>query len=295
MMKDYKFTFVVLHYIAVEDTIECIESIKSNSKKCNYQIVIVDNASPNNTGILLRERYCHDSVVKVILNKSNMGFSKGNNIGINYAKKILKSDFVIVINNDTLIIQQDFLQKIIKEYENSSFSVLGPMVYDPDGLNNSSPLNTIENYNVENLYGNYKIWRRKYIKGLMGLENFHPFAKKINENKHTKIKNKINVRMVDIEIHGCCLIFSPNYFEYYSGFEELTFMYGEESILRINCQKKGLLIVYNPNLKIYHKEAVATNKSSISRKKQIKHYKLMMKAAKAIYVKARGLENEQSR
>ncbi len=293
MTKDYKFTFVILHYIAVEDTIECIESIKNNCKKCNYRIIIVDNASPNNTGILLRERYCHDSVVEVILNKSNMGFSRGNNVGINYAKKFLKSDFVIVINNDTLIIQQDFLQKIIKEYENSSFSVLGPIVYDPDGLNNSSPLNTIKNYSVENLYGNYKIWRRKYIKGLIGLDNFHPFAKKI-ENKYKKRKNTINVRMVDIEIHGCCLIFSPKYFECYSGFEELTFMYGEESILRMNCQKKGLLIVYNPNLKIYHKEAVATKKSNISRRKQIQHYKLMMKAAKAIYLKARSLENEQS-
>ena len=41
--------FVVLHYLTIDDTIECVNSIKEKCKKGNFRIVIVDNASPNNS------------------------------------------------------------------------------------------------------------------------------------------------------------------------------------------------------------------------------------------------------
>ena len=74
------------------------------------------------------------------------------------------------------------------------------------------------------------------------------------------------------------------------GFEELTFMYGEESILKMNCDKYNLPIIYNPELEIFHKEAITTKKERRNRKGQLAFYKRMWKAAEAIYIKARRNE-----
>ncbi len=58
------FTFSILHYKAINDTIECIEYIKNNK---------------------------------------NIGFAAANNLGYKYAKDVLKSDFIAVINNDAVV------------------------------------------------------------------------------------------------------------------------------------------------------------------------------------------------
>jgi len=57
----YKFTFVVLHYITIEDTTECVDSILTNIKYDNYNIIIIDNGSPNDTGKLLADKYDSNS------------------------------------------------------------------------------------------------------------------------------------------------------------------------------------------------------------------------------------------
>ena len=54
--------FVVLHYLTIDDTIECVNSIKEKCKKGNFRIVIVDNASPNNSKNELKEVYENDNI-----------------------------------------------------------------------------------------------------------------------------------------------------------------------------------------------------------------------------------------
>ncbi len=63
-------------------------------------------------------------------------------------------------------------------------------------------------------------------------------------------------------------------------------MYGEETILKMNCIYNNLLMVYNPKLKIFHKEAVATN-TNRSHKNEIKHLYRICKASKVIYIKSK--------
>ena len=121
-----KFTFVILHYLTTEDTVECIDSIIKNIKYDNYNIIVVDNGSYNNSGEKLKRIYESNKSIKIILNKNNLGFAKGNNLGFNYAKYELNSDFVALINNDTIINQYDFITNIIKSYNKYNFDILGP-------------------------------------------------------------------------------------------------------------------------------------------------------------------------
>ena len=96
-MEDINFTFVILHYYTIEDTVNCVQSIKEiETYGNNVKIVIVDNASPNRTGKLIQEKYIDDPQIHVILSSENLGFANGNNLGFEYAKKQLKSDFIIL-------------------------------------------------------------------------------------------------------------------------------------------------------------------------------------------------------
>lgn len=68
-------TFVVLHYLALTDTIECIESILSNNGCIDCNIAIVDNASPDGNRRELLKRYNGHQRVKALLSEQNLGFS----------------------------------------------------------------------------------------------------------------------------------------------------------------------------------------------------------------------------
>ena len=79
-----RFVFVILHYQNIDDTINCIDSIKklNGLNDENYKVVLVDNKSPNNTGRELKNRFGDEEKVDVILLDKNYGFSKANNIQV---------------------------------------------------------------------------------------------------------------------------------------------------------------------------------------------------------------------
>ena len=101
--------FIILHYKNIQDTYACIESIKKldGPKK----IIVVDNATLNQDEIKELEKM----VDNLICLKENIGFAKANNKGCQLAVKEYQPDFLVVINNDTEIRQQDFL-KIIQTF-----------------------------------------------------------------------------------------------------------------------------------------------------------------------------------
>ena len=59
-------------------------------------------------------------------------------------------------------------------------------------------------------------------------------------------------------LHGCCIIFSPKYFEQYDGFYPNTYWYGEEIILSYLCNRKKLLVKYIDETSIIHNESKGT-------------------------------------
>jgi len=77
-----------------------------------------------------------------------LGFAKGNNIGFNYAKYLLKSDFIALLNNDTYIKQPEFISLIIAKYDKFKFDVIGPDVISPIDNSHQNPRRlTLKNKN----------------------------------------------------------------------------------------------------------------------------------------------------
>lgn len=83
--------YVILHYKNIDDTIKCVKSLK-NTTDYSSRYIIVDNGSGDGSGEKLRQLYSNDAQCDVLLLPENLGFSKGNNEGYQYAKqKCMKS------------------------------------------------------------------------------------------------------------------------------------------------------------------------------------------------------------
>lgn len=255
-----KFAFVILHYNTIEDTEACVKSIHNNCRNNDYHIYIVDNASPNESGKLIREKYASDKKVSSILSNENLGFAKGNNLGITEAIKDGYSDFIVVLNSDTKIRQRDFCEKIIKSYNSNHFAVLGPTIYTPIGCTTINPgrLYVLQGRELDFL-------KNYYSKGLKYLKNENFLKLKILTKAmglNARIKNFRKRKFQYTEncvLHGCCLIFSKDYFGKFSGFDPRTFLYFEEEILYAHVIHSGLKTVYDPSIEIWHKEDGATD------------------------------------
>ena len=254
--------YVILHFLTIKDTVEAVDSIIKKSGNENYRIVIVDNGSDNGTGEKLSEMYKESERIKVLLSDSNLGFARGNNIGIKFAVNEYNPKFVVAMNNDIIMQQDNFYELIIEEYENSHFAVLGPKVITADGREDSSPVRKAS-IDKRSIMKTCKMERFLYIVDYLHLfwvlQLLNWFVKKAKKNiKKGNLDPYFMKRHENVVLHGCFLIFSKDYFFVYDGFDESTFLYHEEEILYLKTSRCGLKLVYNPKLMIYHKEDSAS-------------------------------------
>lgn len=273
------FCFVVLHYKNIDDTLECIQNIKKiNGKK---EIIVVDN---NSCSTSEKELLSKEKVDLKFLNK-NYGFAKANNIGINYAKEKYKPKFVIVINNDVFIKQNDFLEKVSESYKEYKFDMIGPFIESPSGesINPFPVIKTKQELKYEINYSK-KLIKIYNISLLYYLLQLYLKIKKIIVKKETRVNgSKLQKK---VALHGCAIIFSEKYLKKYDkAFFDETFLYHEEEFLFQRVINDNLISVYNPKLKVFHKEGSATKtimkgnrkKSLFRERERIKSLKLLEK------------------
>ncbi|MCI9270333.1 MAG: glycosyltransferase family 2 protein [Dorea sp.] len=277
---DKRISFVILHFNVIKETVDCIESIKKALEGENYQIIVVDNSSPNHSGRLLKERYKGSERIYVILNSENLGFAKGNNIGYRYAVEKLSSDFICILNNDTLVEQKNFFDIIKKEYEKSCFGIMGPQIILKNGQINPVYylFPDLKFFEEELRIHKRDYWQMKWflnypIVAFKLLRNkLYQLAGKKTVSRHAKyqLTTDLDKRRENVILHGCCIVFSPQYIgKYTDAFNSKTFLYKEEELLFLRCQEKNLKVVYNPELKIKHLEDAATNSIKRGRRKRI--------------------------
>lgn len=105
-----KVSIIILNWDGLEDTIECLESLKKITYT-NYEVILVDNGSEGNEAQVLREKF--GDYVHTVENDRNYGFAKGSNIGMNYAFKNLNPHYILVLDNDT-VVDSKFLSEMVK-------------------------------------------------------------------------------------------------------------------------------------------------------------------------------------
>lgn len=250
--------FVILHFNTIEETTKLIESIEDKIDTKSYRIVIVDNASPDQSGETLFQRYINSNVIDVLCLEENIGFARGNNEGISYARQKYAPKFVCCVNNDVLMIQNDFFYCIQKEYSRSKAAVIGPLAYCKDGSIQISAYRLREVSYYRSVLEQYKNGTStdNYIKAFVK-RNFPKLYRILANIKKYYVYPGLKLRKKDRILHGSCLIFTPKFFEVLHGFNTRTFLFREEELLYLSLKKHNLLSVYNPKIKIKHMEDAA--------------------------------------
>lgn len=291
-----KISFIVLNYGTFEETKECIESIRDHIDVPEYKVVIVDNASPDNSLNKLKELYSNAEDIDILENSENLGFARGNNVGIRYVVGKYNPEYIAVNNSDTEIFQDDLYQKLSSEYEHSHFALLGPMMLLPDGHCDDSPWEPITIREVERRI----IIKTKEKKQLES--RFYYIIRGINKLKEAIIGTKdiIEPKRLDfwkyqtqVELQGAFLFFSRDAFKYIDGFDERTFLYYEEQLLYLSLISQGQTIVYDPRIAVFHKDARATKKAGGKKiDKLIFNNKCNLESLKVLYetMKLKGVE-----
>ena len=250
--------FVVLHYLADDMTVRCTETLLGLSGPVH--VVIVDNGSPNGSGERLAARFAGNPSVTVLLNGRNEGFARGNNLGYSYLREHFSCGFITVLNNDVLIKDTDFMEKVSTLYADTPFAVLGPDILNPKSGEHQNPghLKGFTRQEVEERLARYRNnlhhfrWNRfKWrIKRLLSPAPVKP------------AQEPVTMPMKDVVLHGACYIFSKDFIDSRPlCFNPDTFLYFEEEILHYECLRDGLKMLYNPAIQVLHLEDVATDKA----------------------------------
>lgn len=265
--------YVVLHYVVLEETKKCIESLKKVDGE--KRIVIVDNFSPNESGKQLQKMYEKDNEISIIITDENLGFAKANNLGFTYIFENFNCDFIVVMNNDIEIVQSNFDELVRKTYVQTSFGVLGPDVFSTSLNIHQSPKSLSHvNYESTKKINEKALFRIKHPL-YVHLRVLFKEVKILNRLYHAKKQNSASINyedeQFDVVLHGSFLIFSQIFtkkmkYPFFGG----TFFYYESEILDYFLQEKKILSVYNPEIKVLHHQNIATKavmKSEIKRAK----------------------------
>jgi GT2 family glycosyltransferase len=111
---------IILNFNGWQDTLECLHSLKVLNYS-NYKIIIVDNASRNDSVTMIRQSFPQHVL---IVNEYNLGFAGGNNIGIRQAQA-QQAEYIWLLNNDTTV-DPNALRVLVEKMEaDSSLGMCG--------------------------------------------------------------------------------------------------------------------------------------------------------------------------
>lgn len=117
-------------------TINCVKSVVNEGSSLTKEIIVVDNGSTDGTPAALRELRVIANILKIINNKTNLGFAKANNQGIQSAT----GEFIFLLNSDTLV-KKGSIGKLVEFAKKDDLTgVVGPKLLNPNGTVQASVL-----------------------------------------------------------------------------------------------------------------------------------------------------------
>lgn len=117
-------SIIVLTYNNLDYTRQCLESIyaQADPAQPDFELIVVDNASQDDTPDYLRTFASEHPSMHPIFNTENWGFAGGNNIGAQAAC----GDYVIFLNNDT-IVTQGWIAGLLAHLQDHEVGMVGPV------------------------------------------------------------------------------------------------------------------------------------------------------------------------
>lgn len=235
-------SFIIINYRTKELTCDCVKDILENKSLIgiDYEIIVVDNNSGDDSIKYIGEKFPN---IKIVESKTNLGFGKGNNIGVENST----GDYLVLLNSDVFIKNTDINLLLSSFEKKGDIGFLGCKVLNQDG--------TIQSvgYDFPSFLNEIKInilfWNYKFIKNI----------------RYKTYKNK-GLFSTDW-ISGCFMVCKKDTYKSIGGFDESIFMYSEDLDICSRANNLGMRNYVNDEVSVYHLHGKSGNKKSPSLKK----------------------------
>ena len=234
-----KILIIIVSWNVKELVGKCIKSINKYMDVEDYEIVLVDNASHDNTADFVQKVF---PKVRVITNKTNVGFAAANNQAI----RTTDADVLILANPDTeLTCSVSSLIAHVSEDRHTAVA-FGRLIY-PDG----STQEFIRNFPTV----------LNQVSEIFGLAHLFPNAMWACEMVRRK-NNRVYLEPHFIDSgSGAFFVMKRDVFLRAGMFDEDYFVYGEETDLFFRLNKLGYKIFYDPTVEIVHHHGKSTSQN----------------------------------
>ena len=232
-------SIIIVNYKSALLIVDCIKSIKQETKNIRYEIIVVDNYSCDNSRDTIMSHFADVSWIEM---NYNAGFARANNVGIRAAK----GEVVLLLNPDTVVLN-GAIEKCYLRFIQSAYVACAVQLLNPDF--------------TPQITGNY--FMKGGLNQLLALPYLGSFLRQIAFA--IKVK-KTNVQQAGLEekvdwINGAYLMVKKTAIAAAGLMDEAFFLYAEETEWCYRLKKTGELCVYG-DLSILHLQGETINKET---------------------------------
>ncbi len=184
----------------------CVLSTQKAIQNLDAEIIVIDNNSPDDSCAMMKQRFPN---IKLIENKENSGFPKGNNIAVKEAK----GEYICILNPDTVVAEDTFEKVLAFAKKQTDLGIVGCKLIDGTGnfLPESKRGIPTPWVAFTKIFGLYKLFPKSSM--------FNKYyAQHLDENQTGK---------VDILV-GAFMVTKRELYNQLEGFDENCFMYADD-------------------------------------------------------------------
>jgi GT2 family glycosyltransferase len=226
---------IIVSYNTAEYTKRAIQSIYDESKETTFNIIVVDNNSPDNSVEIIRNNFPD---VVLIESKENLGFAAGVNLGA----KAANSEYILLLNPDTIVLEGAIDKIMHFSKQKNSAGIWGGIT-----LNDDLSLNPNN--------ARAKLSFKTLLFSALGLSKVFRSSCFFNHDNYG-CWNRETIREVDV-ITGCFFLTTRSLWQKLEGFDDTFFMYAEEADYCIRAIALGYQPIVTPDARIIHHGGVS--------------------------------------
>ncbi|MBN8641328.1 MAG: glycosyltransferase family 2 protein [Flavobacteriales bacterium] len=226
---------IILNYNVRYFLEQCVLSVQKALEGIDGEIIVIDNNSSDDSCAMMKQRFPN---IKLIENKENAGFPKGNNMGVAQAK----GEFICILNPDTVVAEDTFIKILNTEHRTLNTGIIGCKLIDGTG-----------NFLPESKRGIPTPWVAfTKIFGLYKLSNVFGkyYAQHLSENQSGEVEILV----------GAFMVMKRDLYNEIGGFDENCFMYSDDIDLSYRVLQKGKTNYYFHETSVIHYKGESTVK-----------------------------------
>jgi len=229
---------IILNYNVRFFLEQCILSVQKALQNIDGEIIVVDNKSSDGSCEMIKTLFPN---VILIENQENLGFPKGNNIGVELAN----GEYICILNPDTVVAEDTFTKILHKKNWHVNTGIIGCKLIDGTG-----------NFLPESKRGIPTPWIA--MTKIFGIYKILPKSRFFNQYYAQHLKENQS-GAVDVLV-GAFMFLKRDLYEKMKGFDEAFFMYGEDIDFSYRVLQSGKVNYYFADTIIIHYKGESTSK-----------------------------------